>query len=80
MDNHDDRDNFGDPTEGYDTVSHQLAAILTRLERIEVAVTLSNARRRQRAPSVQLRIVSTFGLGFFVGALVVVLMRLPFPS
>ena len=76
----DDRENsaaFNEPPEGHDPVSHQLAAIQTRLDIIEAAITFRNARHRQRAWHVPLRAVfASFGFGLVVGAIVTVLLGL----
>ena len=76
----DDRENsaaFNEPPEGHDPVSHQLAAIQTRLDIIEAAITFRNARHRQRARHVPFRAMfASFGFGLVVGAIVTVLLGL----
>ena len=74
----DDRENsaaFNEPPEGYDPVS--LAAIQTRLDGIEAAISFRNARHRQRARHAPFRtIFASFGFGLVVGAMVTVLLKL----
>ena len=69
-----DDDRAGDRFETYDPVAHQLAAIQTRLDGIETAISLRNARQRRRA--ALRRSISYFLLGLVVGASIVALARL----
>ena len=74
----DDRENsaaFNEPPEGHAPVSHQLAAIQTRLDIIEAAITFRNARRRARDVPFRAMFAS-FGFGLVVGAIVTVLLGL----
>ena len=73
----DDRENsaaFNEPPEGHDPVSHQLAAIQTRLDIIEAAIAFRKTRRRRRARHVPFwAMFASFGFGVVVGAIVTIL-------